>query len=74
MTPILARFVTAALIGAAPLVNLHPCAAAAAERPENTAIIRDAGSADTSTSPVRRYHKMMLYPVREDSSWHRATR
>lgn len=33
MTPILARFGTALLIGAASFVNLHPCAATAAERP-----------------------------------------
>lgn len=74
MTPILARFVTAALLGAAPFVNLHPCAATAAERLESTAIVRDAGAADASASPVRRYHNIILYPVRGDSPWHRATR
>jgi hypothetical protein len=34
MTPILARFVTAALIGAASFANLHPCVAAAIHPPE----------------------------------------
>lgn len=34
MTPILARFVTAALVGAAPFVNLHPCAARRPSVPE----------------------------------------
>lgn len=47
MTPILARFCTAALVGAASFVNCHPCAATAADRPP-----RDVMGDAASVSPV----------------------
>jgi hypothetical protein len=75
MTAILARFGTAALVGASSFVNLPPCAAMAAERSESRVVLPEAGSAAvTAAFPGRRDHAVILCRVREDPPRHRVTR
>ncbi len=60
MTPIFARFGTAALIGAASFVNFHPCAATAAERPRRQIVaVGDVASAGFSVPPGRPEHDVI---------------